>query len=500
MLKQRTHLQLPNGNYHGEVTGHEPVRHGVGKMIFTDGSYYEGQWMNDKRNGQGIFHFSSGNVYQGYFVNDKKEGYGEFYYAQSEEYYRGYWMNDKKHGLGEYFFRNGDKFHGFFVQDVKHGPGTKTSRNLRYEGVWENNKKEGSFEFVNLKTGKAGIIFYRANRKIGIQPGRASPAPDATPVGFGSRAGEETLGEGPSFSHYTHSYQSPSCHRQSSKKLSVSDVHAKPADFPGEVGRQNPPRPLGFGQSFGYALPHPPFPPQMEPRAEAFGQMPGAKPGTQDSLPEEPKGPMAKQLQSFPQIKENCSFRSYDSRSIKTTSQGTFNSSAKTNMMAFYDYKEFKEGVSDGKINLKPIEEDLAKRLGAEQGPSQSYMQSTPGLPIESLSMERHDRRPPFPGAMPPMHFRPDFDPRMQPQPPQFSHQSQGGYGVPGMYRPFHQGPDPRAGPRELAQIEERPELGFNNSGKQTQGSQAQFEGANKGMNMGGQGEFADPSKQRFQG
>lgn len=500
MIKQMTHLKFPNGSYHGEVTGPEPVRHGMGQMNFNDGSSYQGQWMNDKKNGHGIFYFFSGNVYQGYFVNNKKEGYGEFFYAESQDYYKGYWMNDKKHGQGEYFFSNGDRFKGFFVQDIKHGPGVKISKNLRYEGVWDNNQKNGSFEFVNLKTGKQGIIYYRNNKKVGIQTARQSLPVDETPVDAGYRAGERLNVNMPAFSNYTHSYESPTCQRQPSHKLSISNMQEKPADFPGEVGRQALGQPP-FLEVPGYGVSQ-----RVPVERMAQGGQPGPLenpvPGpvqTKQGLPlmknsnisslemgpdklnenpsvsksedrlEIPQNSIAKQLQSIPNIKDTKSFKSYDSRTIKTTSQGTFNSSAKTNMKAFYDYKEFKEGMSNGNVNLKLMEEDPSKQpqLPLQTGP----MRLEPGpmenalLNIESMSMERQDVMPRVSGDMH-IQGRPHgVSDHMGPLggytgmrgPPMFQNQ----YNLQGAYRGHMANGDPRSGANKLAQIEESPELNF---------------------------------------
>ena len=394
MQKQITHLKLSEGNYQGEVTGPEPIRHGMGQMNFTDGSFYEGQWMNDKRNGQGIFYFSSGNVYQGYFVNNKKEGYGEFYYARSEEYYKGYWMNDKKHGQGEYFFRNGDKFEGFFVQDIKHGPGVKTSKNMRYEGVWENNLKNGSFEFINLKTGKQGVIYYRNNKKVGIQSVRTQNPGDYEAVGYGPRAGERMNHEKQAFSNYTHSYESLSGIHKSSNQHSLSDVKGKPADYPVEVGRLDEPKMMMNSEDLSQILHHNTPRHLMEANQLNNGRemgnllendqkeinqgesehlvqnsnvgsieidMNGIRDKNSISLNREntqnTQKIVMKQQQQKQQMnlnkKETNSFKSYGSRTFKSNSQGTFNSSAKTTMKAFYDYKEFKEGLSSGQVNMK---------------------------------------------------------------------------------------------------------------------------------------------------
>ena len=47
-----------------------------GKVIFPDGTVYEGSIQDGKKTGKGILKKSDGTFYDGYFVNDKFEGKG----------------------------------------------------------------------------------------------------------------------------------------------------------------------------------------------------------------------------------------------------------------------------------------------------------------------------------------------------------------------------------------------------------------------------------------
>lgn len=474
-----THLKLPNGTYQGEVMGVESIRHGMGQMNYDDGSFFEGQWMNDKRNGHGILYFASGNVYQGYFVNNQKEGYGEFYYARNEEYYKGYWIGDKKHGQGEYHFRNGDKFEGFFVQDMKHGPGVKTTKSMRLEGVWENNLKNGSFEFVNLKSGKQGIIFYRDNKKVGIQSSRSM---------FGEEGFRlEGSGEQEMMSSYTNSYGSPGQNWPSSNPKSNSKMKNNLMELSGEMPRpQNKimsynelTQVLGT-QDHSYQnqssynpnsmnnlenkIPAPPMPVLSTSQGSLENGLP--MPLSFDSVP-----PIKGELQMPPhstmgntqkKVKDNASFKSYGSRTIKTNSQGTFNSSAKTSMKAFYDYKEFKDGMSKGQLNLKMLKEEEEERnknnqVGFHQIPRKQkkfedhqVQNEENNLNIESMSRERFTNQEPTQGMNPSLQ-NPDFGYGFAPPPPYKKQSFQFGLGTIENNFPSN----------KLAQIEESPELKF---------------------------------------
>ena len=52
---------------------------GKGKLIYGDGSYYEGQFSDNKRNGKGIIYSKNGDIiYEGDYVNNEQEGIGKF--------------------------------------------------------------------------------------------------------------------------------------------------------------------------------------------------------------------------------------------------------------------------------------------------------------------------------------------------------------------------------------------------------------------------------------
>lgn len=53
---------------------------------YVDGSKYEGEVLNDKRNGKGIYHYAN------------------------QDKYIGDWKKDKFHGDGIYIFKNGERY------------------------------------------------------------------------------------------------------------------------------------------------------------------------------------------------------------------------------------------------------------------------------------------------------------------------------------------------------------------------------------------------------
>ena len=394
MQRQLSHIKLSDGEYIGEIDM-QGNRQGMGEMMFTDGSLYQGNWMNDKKNGQGSLKYRSGNVYQGFFVNDRKEGYGEFFYAANQEQYKGYWQRDMKNGQGEYYFKNGDRFVGFFLQDMKHGPGTKTARNLKYSGVWEQNLKNGSFEFENLKTGKKGVILFRNNAKVGIQIAPQASYNKFSSVPLGFNAGQRNVGDSKEKSHFNGYYESLSKNTLGSGKVSLSDVKTKPADIPEAVGRRNDQnvKPSKISPSTENEqtintgikeesitrdvvdnqnneirecqniddqnlpiqtpeIPHLKEPnninklrsPQQSPAINSFG-----------SNIESNFKPLSMGTIGF---SEKDSFRSYGSKTLFSNSQGTKGNSSAKSGKGFYDYKGLKEGIRKGNMNLVSLEQE----------------------------------------------------------------------------------------------------------------------------------------------
>ena len=59
-------------------------------------------------------------------------------------YYKGYWENDKAEGTGEFIHSSGDKYQGNWHDNKRHGKGVYTSSKGReYEGYWKNDKPDG---------------------------------------------------------------------------------------------------------------------------------------------------------------------------------------------------------------------------------------------------------------------------------------------------------------------------------------------------------------------
>lgn len=70
-------------------------------------------------------------------MNGEKEGHGIYYYYK-DTYYDGNWVKNKKEGQGIYRSADGE-YRGEWKEDKKYGQGVLTLKNgQKYEGIWEN--------------------------------------------------------------------------------------------------------------------------------------------------------------------------------------------------------------------------------------------------------------------------------------------------------------------------------------------------------------------------
>ncbi|XP_015999906.2 MORN repeat-containing protein 1 isoform X2 [Rousettus aegyptiacus] len=151
--------------YEGEWKGGKT--HGRGKLLFKDGSYYEGEFVHGEITGEGRrLWAASGNTYSGQFVLGEPQGHGVLQYRAGGRYegafhhgmreghgclvdqdgqvYQGWFHGDKRHGHGQMAFQNGDKYHGDWVRDQRQGHGVlQGADGSTYEGQWHSNVFSG---------------------------------------------------------------------------------------------------------------------------------------------------------------------------------------------------------------------------------------------------------------------------------------------------------------------------------------------------------------------
>lgn len=117
-------LKWSNGDvYEGNFV--HGVRHGPGSLTFGGGGggEYVGDWEDNLMHGTGTRRFANGDLYTGPYVRGRRHGAnGRFYFANGDLYV-GQWEEDMLHGTGRYYYHHGQRFEGDFVKGVRHGKG-----------------------------------------------------------------------------------------------------------------------------------------------------------------------------------------------------------------------------------------------------------------------------------------------------------------------------------------------------------------------------------------
>lgn len=114
-------------------------RIGKGRLNFSNGAEYLGQFIGDQADGHGLYTDEDGNRYESLTTNSKSES--------------GYFLNARLYGKGEIKFKNGDNYIGMFKDGRRSGYGIMEYQNLKncfeeldmgsYEGEWKAGKRHG---------------------------------------------------------------------------------------------------------------------------------------------------------------------------------------------------------------------------------------------------------------------------------------------------------------------------------------------------------------------
>lgn len=87
---------------------------GKGKMVYTNGDSYEGDFVNGKRDGHGTYTFKNGQVYVGQFTDGLRNGRGRFTFSEGSVYV-GSFVIDNFIGRGTYTPKSGGNQTGKFT-------------------------------------------------------------------------------------------------------------------------------------------------------------------------------------------------------------------------------------------------------------------------------------------------------------------------------------------------------------------------------------------------
>ena len=111
---------LDGSEYEGDIA--QGKKEGRGILKFKDGTIYEGEFKDDNFNGNGVLKFFNGRKYEGNFKEGKMDGDGKFTWEDGKTYI-GQYVNDKKHGKGKLMWNNDKYYDGNWVNNKQHGEG-----------------------------------------------------------------------------------------------------------------------------------------------------------------------------------------------------------------------------------------------------------------------------------------------------------------------------------------------------------------------------------------
>jgi hypothetical protein len=122
-------------------------------MYFANGNKYEGMYKNDKYYGRGVYVWTNGSIYDGEWIDGERCGHGTITYESGDKY-DGQYRNDKFNGQGTYTWADGCKYVGEWKDGEQSGYGVYTWTNgNRFEGEWANGKREGEGKIIYASGG-----------------------------------------------------------------------------------------------------------------------------------------------------------------------------------------------------------------------------------------------------------------------------------------------------------------------------------------------------------
>ena len=136
-------LYIYKGNYiSGKKNGNGQYEDLIKKSI------YDGEFLDDKKNGYGIEKLSDGSIYKGDFKNDVKEGKGililkSYKNKDNDKIYTGEFKNNQICGIGEMKTNNKKDYYGEWINNEMNGYGMAHDNNVRHYGYFSHGIKEG---------------------------------------------------------------------------------------------------------------------------------------------------------------------------------------------------------------------------------------------------------------------------------------------------------------------------------------------------------------------
>lgn len=101
----------------------EGKREGVGTVIWPDGRRYDGEYKDGKMEGRGTFTWPDGSLYEGEYRAGRRHGFGTYTYRQGGGIYQGEWKCGNRDGYGTLQMANGDVYRGQWKENQPNGWG-----------------------------------------------------------------------------------------------------------------------------------------------------------------------------------------------------------------------------------------------------------------------------------------------------------------------------------------------------------------------------------------
>ena len=144
----------------------ENKHNGFGKIIQLDGETFIGEWKDGKINGNGVRYHKNGDKYIGSYINNIRNGLGHYIFANGDSY-EGNWENGKANGIGKFNFKNGNVYDGEFVDNIIYGKGSfKMKNGDLYNGYFKNGLINGKGNII-YENGEKFVGFFQNGKKTG---------------------------------------------------------------------------------------------------------------------------------------------------------------------------------------------------------------------------------------------------------------------------------------------------------------------------------------------
>ena len=166
--------EYDNGDMYEGCTDVEGRFNGKGKYTWADGSYYDGDWVNNKKQGLGEYKFNDGSLFTGNWINDKRDGFGKSI-SSSGNTFEGMYKNNMRNGQGLYSYKIGSQKsveRGVFKNDIFF-TGTETSnlgQGITIESEFMNGERVSLVQISpDSKAESSGSYFSNGTLKSGTK-------------------------------------------------------------------------------------------------------------------------------------------------------------------------------------------------------------------------------------------------------------------------------------------------------------------------------------------